>query len=177
MARFPDPAPLDPTLGRWTDLPLPPYRFLPGVRDPDRPHPGEDPRGYLFGRREPTVRILPPDRWRDQVEYLYGVDLYHLAYWWEAHEAWEPLWRATADPVQRQYLHALIQTTAALLKRHVDRPRGADRLFRRARGKLAAVVDATPPGGRYMGLAVHDFHTRLLRAPRDDSVDLTLRLE
>jgi len=167
-----DPPPILDRPPRYTDRPLPPYRFLPGLRDPERPHPVEDPAGYLHGLENAVEPLLPPQSWPDQTSYLLGVDLYNLAYWWEAHEAWEALWhqarRDTDDPVraaQQHFLRGLIQLAGALLKRHVGRPRGADKLADRARANLALVQPRH--GDRFMGLDLPSLLDRIDRRFED----------
>jgi hypothetical protein len=70
---------------------------------------------------------------------LRGIDLYHAGLLWEAHEQWEVIWRASADPTEREFLQALIQIAAALLKLRGGNPRGAEKLARRAREHLRRV--------------------------------------
>jgi len=67
--------------------------------------------------------------------YLRGIELFNTARFFEAHEAWEELWLTTAGD-ERQFLHALIQTAAALL--HVQRGnlKGAASVWRRAQNQL-----------------------------------------
>lgn len=93
-------------------LRLPPYRYLPGKNL----HPGED---HL------------PKLGDDAVHY--GIDLYHAGYFFEAHEAWEPLWlHLPPGDLKRTLLHGLIQLTAALLKVELRQWRPAQTLSRRA---------------------------------------------
>jgi predicted metal-dependent hydrolase len=74
---------------------------------------------------------LPP-------QYLRGIELFNAARFYEAHEVWEEIW-LTASGADRQLLHALIQTAAALL--HVQRGnlKGAASVWQRARTKLNLV--------------------------------------
>ena len=80
------PKPFEPDWQRYCpQKPFPPYRHIPGVT----PHPIRDPRGHSYGIEEVhDVDPLPPELWQQNEDYLYGVDLYNFAYWWEAHEAW-----------------------------------------------------------------------------------------
>ena len=121
------------------DLPFPPYRFVSGLH----PHPVRDPEGHSYGKEE--VDLLPDDA------FARGIDLYHAGYLWEAHEAWEGLWKASKDPVQKDFLQGLIQLAASLLKRHVGEERGAHRLAEAARERLARVAARHPS---YMGLEI-----------------------
>jgi predicted metal-dependent hydrolase len=126
---------------------FPPYAFLPG-RDP---HPTRDPRGHSYGRAEPAAGYLPSERWRENEDYLFGIDLYNHGYLWEAHEVWERLWHASkGDPLQADLYQGLIQCAAAALKVPMGQPRGLASLTRLAVEKLERVARAA--GGDYMGL-------------------------
>lgn len=125
---------------------FPPYAFLPG-KDP---HPTRDPRGHSFGHEEPAV-YLPAERWVENEDYLYGVDLYNHGFLWEAHEAWEGLWHlAKRDPLQADYLQGLIQCAAACLKVRMGQPRGVERLTALGTEKLERVASAAD--ATFMGL-------------------------
>jgi hypothetical protein len=131
---------------------LPAYAFLPG-RDP---HPTRDARGHSFGVAEEPAGYLPPERWRENEEYLYGVDLYNHGYLWEAHEAWESLWhRAKHDAEQADLLQGLIQCSAASLKIPMQQPAGLKKLADAGTGRLESVAERAGP--HYMGLDLWDF--------------------
>jgi len=121
--------------------PLPPRPFVPG-RDP---HPRRDPAGSRCGAPEPPPG-RPAARWRDDASWLHGVDLYHRGFLWEAHEAWEAVYFASADPADRDLVQGLIQLAAALLQRHRGIANGVRRLARAAAHRLrsAAVQSASP---------------------------------
>lgn len=121
------------------DEPFPPYRYLPGTRL--HPHPTRDEAGHSYG----VAHAPRPDDFRR------GVDLYHAGYLWEAHEVWERLWKATDDPVRREFIQGLIQLAAAQIKAQAGPPRGAAILRARARERLARVAEAH---ARYEGLAL-----------------------
>ena len=60
---------------------------------------------------------FPATHWQTSAEYLYGIDLYNYAYWWECHEIFEGLWHAVGhDTEQGNFFQALIQFAAANLK-------------------------------------------------------------
>ena len=109
---------------------LPPYAYLPH-RDPkDRhPHPERDPGGHQRdGAPDPAVTGPPdPDAWRETPAFLWGVDLFNAGYYWEAHEAWEGLWRAADGAAAAALLHGLIKLAAAGVKAGVGNPRGTAR--------------------------------------------------
>jgi hypothetical protein len=119
--------------------PLPSVAFVPGRT----PRPAE-------------CAPLPPEQ-----AFLRGIDLYHAGFLWEAHEQWESVWRASSDPVQRDFLQGLVQIAAALLKARSGNARGAAKLARRAREHLARV-----DGERYMGLALAPLRAFDGAAPR-----------
>ena len=131
---------------------FPPYPFLPG-RDP---HPTNDPRGHSYGAIESKPPYRPPERWRENDEYLFGVDLYNHGYLWEAHEAWENRWHlAKGDADQASFLQGLIQCSAASLKVPMGQPNGLAKLAEIGTSRLETV--ARNAGGRFMGLDVPSF--------------------
>ncbi len=75
-----------------------------------------------------------------------GARLFDAGAFWEAHEAWEGLWRASADPAERRTVQGLIQMAAALHKLFVlAEPESAARLLAKGLEKLEgrpAVRDA-----------------------------------
>lgn len=140
-----EPAPLDPDRHRYTPLPFPCYRYLPG----QTPHPRRHPLGHSHGRPEPTPRLFPPDQWQTSDDYRYGIDLYNFAYWWESHEMFEAFWHAAGrDSEQGNFFQALIQLAAANLKRALYNEAAAQRLTHAGIARLQRV--ATP----YMGVEV-----------------------
>jgi len=104
-----------------SDVPLPPYSYVPGRF----PHPISDPAGHMFGRPPEPPLAPDPEYWRESRAYLYGVDLFNFGYYWEAHEVWEGLWRAcgrtgpTAD-----FFRGLIKLAAAGVKVRQGVPAG-----------------------------------------------------
>lgn len=144
-----EPGPPDPAWPRYTSRPFPPYRFVAGLN----PHPRRDPKGHAYGQPETPPPVVAPDRWRENETYLYGIDLYNFAYWWECHEALEGLWHLTGHQgTEAQFLQGIIQAAAANLKRHMDQLEGARRLGREAVGRLASVGTR-----RFMGLELGPF--------------------
>jgi hypothetical protein len=144
---------VNPSTVRYApDRALPLYAFLPG-RDP---HPTRDARGHSFGAPESPVEYLPPDRWRENEEYLFGVDLYNHGFLWEAHEAWESLWhRSKHDAVQADFLQGLIQCSAASLKIPMEQPAGLKKLSEAGTRRLESAAERAGP--HYMGLDVWEF--------------------
>lgn len=142
---------------RYTARSFPPYRYVPGIH----PHPVAHPQGHSHnpsGAHPEAGPLLPPDRWHECDDYLYGVDLYNHWYWWEAHEAWEGVWQQSDKAgVQGRFLQGLIQVSAAQLKRHVGQPEGVQRLLARSAEHLDFVQSRLGNVDRYMGLNVRSF--------------------
>lgn len=130
------------------DRPFPPYAFVPGLH----PHPNRDPKGHSYGHEEVEPQYIPSAAWRENEEYLYGVDLYNHGFFWESHEAWEGLWLKceSVDETQRQFLQALIQLSAATLKIAMKQPTGLEKLAKIGSERLLTI--AKDIDGRYMGL-------------------------
>lgn len=129
-----EPRPPDPDFPRLTRRPLPAYRFT----NQGQPHPVQHVRGHSYGRPEPNLAgeaaALAAGNWPACPEYCFGVDLYNYAYWWEAHETWEALWRCyPLDSALRHALQGFIQVSAAHLQLHCGVARGAATLVQRAR--------------------------------------------
>lgn len=147
-----EPEPIWPEAGRLRPAILfPPYRHVPGLT----PHPIKDPKGHSYGKDHENFILCPPQQWREDEAYLFGIDLYHFSYFWESHEAWEAIWQQSEKSgVQGQFIQALIQNSAAQMKVHAAEPVGTRRLCRAVVKRLDFVeenakIDAN---GRYMGI-------------------------
>ncbi len=93
---------------------LPRYTYVPGSGSP---HPIRDPRGHSHNRKQPPPMALDPDSWAENRWYLWAIDLFNLGYYWESHEEWERLLRATgADSTCGRFLKGLIKLAAAGVK-------------------------------------------------------------
>lgn len=89
----------------------------------------------------------PTFRWG--AAFFEGVDRYHRGAFFEAHEAWEELWRAEQDAASRVLLQGLIQVVAGYHQYFVlQRSEAAARVLRRGLDKLdevAATYDEALP--------------------------------
>lgn len=84
--------------------------------------------------------VLSPARRQELVRE--GVELFHAGKFFEAHEAWEEVWRSTT-PEPRDLFQGLVQLAAAFHHLHArGRPDVARRVLAKARRRLAGVVDA-----------------------------------
>lgn len=124
---------------------------LPRTRH--RPGSGSEPDRDLL---DDVVGACPantdPGAWASNPAWLYGWRLLAGGYYWEAHEAWEPVWqRATPNSRERLLVQAVIQLANALLKRQIGRERAAGRLLDHA-GQLLAELARRGGDGRLMGI-------------------------
>jgi Uncharacterized conserved protein len=135
------------------------YRFVPGAS----PHPRRHPKGHSYGQREPALSALVPDQWQANDVYLFGVDLYNFAFWWECHEIFEGFWRAAgATSEQGRFFQALIHVAAANLKVCMGSSSAADRLTKAALKRFHVMPQT------YMGIDIRVFE-RDIQAYANDS--------
>lgn len=155
MDNFPQPIPFNSNWNRYCpDTPFPSYRHIPGVT----PHPLRDPLGHSYGLEDEIEDAqLSPEMWRQNNTYLYGVDLFNFAYWWEAHEAWEGLWHQAED-TYRLFLQGLIQISASLIKYHMRMLRPLRTLSTAGCDKLRQVIiEYGKNDNVYMGIDLTHF--------------------
>jgi uncharacterized protein len=89
-------------------------------------------------------------------EYFHGIDLFNEQQYWEAHEAWEEIWKVSKGE-QKVFYQGLIQAAAALLHYDRNNARGAHLCINNALKKLENLP--TP----YMSLELKSF-TKELRS-------------
>ena len=96
-----------------------------------------------------------------------GLLRYNSGEYFEAHEAWETVWLAAAEP-QRTFLQALIQVTAAFehLKRN-DNRLGASRLLSAALRRLGPYESSF--GNIHLDLLRADIRDRLNSLAADET--------
>ena len=98
---------------RYSSVDFPPYRYVPGIH----PHPTNSSEGHSYGEEDVDHNKWDSNLWKDNEDYLFGIDLYNYHYYWEAHEAWEGLWIASVrNSSEHRFLQGLIKVGAALLK-------------------------------------------------------------
>lgn len=126
---------------RYCERPFPPYSYVPGSGNP---HPVSDPRGHMYGMVELAAIPLDPANWHSSETYLYAIDLFNHGYFWEAHEAWEALWRAAGrSGIEAVFLKGLIKLAAAGVKQQENNPAGVGRHTRRAIELLGSLSQPT----------------------------------
>jgi hypothetical protein len=85
------------------------------------------------------------DRHEDRLAQrcLYGCQLFEAGFYWEAHEAWEPVWHAARpNSAAALLIQAAIALANAALKIRMQQPRAARRLTSRAHSLLAGCPPA-----------------------------------
>jgi len=139
---------------RYSSRPFPPYRFIIG----EHPHPVADKEGHSFGQ-EHESQILTTENWRTNEDYLYAIDLYNYAYWWEAHEALEGLWGhfARGTP-ESDLLQGVIKIAAAFYKWHLHSRGGVMIHYAGGTGLLKEACLYAP---EYMGIDLKGYLERL----------------
>lgn len=153
---------------RYTDRTFPAYRFLPGRS----PHPRRHPQGHSFEQPEPRPQPFEPERWMTSEDYLYGIDLYNSAYWWEAHEIFEGFWHAYGrGTTAGNFFQALIQCAAAHLKRELGDEPAAHKLVASGLARLRQ----TPV--HYMGMHIATFAEDLTHWLIEQRPAVRIRLE
>lgn len=125
-----------PSVPRYSARAFPSYRHRPGRTH----HPVQDSRGHSAGLPPETISHAELETWWTSEPFRFGVDLFNHAYWWEAHEAWEVIWKGLPPGPDKHVIRALIQLSAALLKAAVGQPEGAAKLVDRARAELTAAA-------------------------------------
>lgn len=128
---------------------LPKYTYVPGSGSP---HPLRDPRGHSHNRKYPNPPALTAETWAENRAFLWGIDLFNMGFYWEAHEEWERLLRSTTvDTVPGKFLKGLIKLSAAGVKVRERSLHGVRRHAASA-GEVFADVAAEIGGDSYCGL-------------------------
>ena len=164
--RYTEIPPPSPVCSRVCQRPLPPYRYVPGIH----PHPTRDPQGHRTG----AVGLTTEEQWR------YGIDLFNARYYFEAHEAWEHVWRTTVrGSPEFRALKGLIQIAASLLVLHLGRFAASRILATRGVGNLRTASTCRPVvGGLKLVRVAQEAAQRLLEPPYPSSLEgVSLQLQ
>lgn len=125
---------------------LPPHAHVPGQTP--RHAPGTFDALHLSVRSGMSAAALART-----AAFRAGFCYLEAGYFWEAHEAWEPVWQALPpNSAERHFVQAIIQLANAELKLRMQRPRAALRLCAIAEGHL--VEARRGAGDRIMGVEV-----------------------
>ena len=140
---------------RYTRQAFPLYRYRPG----ENPHPTEHVQGHSYEKAEKPILNSSPENWVANEAYLFGVDLYNHFYWWEAHEAWEGIWKTVPRrSLMSHHLQGLIKISAAFLKWHEHNRAGVETLYAGGIEHLAQVLESETS---FMGLNLMDHIAKL----------------
>ena len=91
--------------------------------------------------------------------YFNGIDLFNEGRYFECHEVWETIW-LRAQGAEREFLHAMIQSAAALHHLQRGHAKGAASVHARAQARLATL----PP-------VMMDLDTRAFAGAMKDYLD------
>jgi len=128
---------------------IPRYTHIPGS---GTPHPYRDPRGHSYNRKPQIPRPLCDIRWAENRSYLIGLDFFNLGFYWEAHDEWDRLYKATGTECLRgRFLKGLVKLAAAGMKVREESIHGVRRHAASA-GEVFADVAAESDIDRYCGL-------------------------
>jgi hypothetical protein len=140
-----------PNWPRYSHLPFPPYRFVPGLN----PHPINHPDGHSYRKIEKPLPAWHASAWRTLAPYLYGIDLYNYAYWWECHESLEGLWvTAGKHTPHARFVQGLIQVAGANLQWHRGKSLPARSLAKKGIGWIEFGAGSAEV---YMGIPITPF--------------------
>lgn len=107
-------------IGRYSALPLPKFRYIPGKSERPTELPGDSCSDELLGPLH------------ENELFCYGVDLFNRGYYWEAHECWEHLWKPIKESSEGLFLKGMIQITASFVKREQGNKKGESLLRKSA---------------------------------------------
>jgi len=146
---------------------LPRYTYVPGG---EVPHPYRDPKGHSYQRKHPTPRALTAENWAENRSYLLALDFFNFGFYWESHEEWERLLRATGpDGLPGRFLKGLVKLSAAGVKVRERSIHGVRRHAASA-GEVFADVAAEVADDGYCGLQF-----TLLQFAADRAAQLTYK--
>jgi len=128
---------------------LPEYTYIPGT---ETPHPIRDPNGHSYGRKGRTSKPLTPENWSENRNYLMAIDYFNFGYYWEAHDEFDRLLRASdAESLAGRFLKGLVKMAAAGLKVREHSIHGVRRHAASA-GEVFADVAAEASTDHFCGL-------------------------
>ncbi len=129
---------------------LPRYTHIPGS---GTPHPYRDPRGHSYNRRPQNPKGLKENAWAENRSYLMALDYFNMGFYWEAHDEWERLLRATgADTLCGLFVKGLVKMGAAGIKVREESIHGVRRHAASA-GEVFADVAAESDQDLFCGLS------------------------
>lgn len=114
---------------RYTNLEMPVYAFLPGINQ----HPDKNHQQKHIPELSDTDEWIRLENWQNSQAYLYAIDLFNRAYYWEVHEVLEYLWMKNGKNSETAiFLKGIIQLAVSLLKKKLGNKHGAERLLKKA---------------------------------------------
>lgn len=115
-------------------FPLPPYAHAPGRN-------ARHDSALFAGVKAATPKHTVSDEAATNPAWRYGLELLEAGFFWECHEALEPVWaNAAPNSRERAAVQGVIQLANAALKLEMGRPTAAQRLAAAAQGLFAAAT-------------------------------------
>lgn len=141
---------------------LPPYAYVPGQT------PRHD--SVIFVDLHRSVRAgMTIDELQSSAAFDAGRRFLQAGFYWEAHEAFEPVWMQLAPgSCERSLVQALIQIANAALKARMNRPRAVRRLCDIAQDHLNAA--GAGGGAQLMGVEFDQMARQIARI-RSEAAD------
>ena len=122
-------------------LALPPYSYIPG----HWPHPHRDPQGHSVHVEPTEASNLDLVNWESCSHYQTGIQLFNHGYYWEAHEAWEDVWKLNKrSGTQAQFLQGLIKVAAAGVKIRQGHAKASRSLLTQSAKHFTKVMEKYP---------------------------------
>ena len=103
------------------------------------PHPISDKNGHSYNKSRIEFVQISMDSWQRNEEYLYAIDLFNNAFYWEAHETLEEFWLKMDNAQYKLFLQGLIQVSAAYLKWVQGIAEGMNKLTSKGLKKISEV--------------------------------------
>ena len=141
---------------------LPPYRYVRGLN----PHPTRESEGHSYKVKTPPPVPFHEDNWLQCEPFVYGIDLYHQGYFWEAYHAWEELQKAAEkDSRESNFLQALMLNCTAMKRLYEHDARGIREKSQGARWRLSRLRSAgyDGPKNRLFGLDIAELIEQMKR--------------
>jgi uncharacterized protein len=136
-----------PKTTRYTNIPFPGFRHIPKQKITQLELSKHD----HIPKLPELKQEFSSQTWQNCTNYLYAIDLFNYAYYWEVHEVLENLWmKVGKKSPEGLFIQGLIQLSVALLKNLQSNKLGLKRLTDKAMPKLLSQQ------GIYLGVDIRN---------------------
>lgn len=144
---------------------LPDYKHQPGLNA----RPAED---FLSASLADFPTPVTDNNWEQNLAWCFGVRLINEHFFWEAHEALEPVWMKTSPNAREQFLtQGLIQLANCALKSTMQKTSAAAKLSVLAEDCVERAYTGMN-NGKLMGLEKKTLRLAITAAGRGESLPL-----